>query len=363
MKNYFEIILALLRCELWGEELKCSINADDMVEVMHLARDIQINGLVSDVIVRNELPVGEDAAMEAFGTKRRHEKKSVAMNVEVAKFALFLNKRDLPYMIMKGQTLAALYPHPLARSCGDIDFYCPPESYNKVQEMIENRLGIVMTHNLSEIHDNFDIEGFQFEMHSMLTRFSYGPHQRYWDNLTREILAREQTSVNINGCEVSTIPPELNMIFVFSHLLEHLVENGIGLKQLCDWTMVLHHYHHQVDAVVLEQHLKKLGILKAYRRMGAWVVQNLGLPEQEFPLTLTKKDYQWTERLTNNILYWVKKLRKQKKIRGGFSLQHSLRTASAVFEQSFRFFWLAPMEMLMRAPQMAVWSVKKRGME
>ena len=359
----FDQILALLRCELWGEPLACEIATDDIDRILAMAEEQGVSGLVANAILANDLPIGAMKTVDVCTERRLHELKSREMNRKVARFAGFLNRRNLKYVVMKGQTMAALYPHPLMRSCGDIDFYCPKESFKDAQKAIEERLGKQMIHNKSEKHDNFEVGTFRFEMHSDMTSLSYYKHQKYWDGIVDEEIRKEPCVVELEDGDVAVLPPTLNSVYVFSHLMEHLVENVIALKQLCDWAMVLHHYKNEIDRERLAMHLGQLGLTKAYKGLGAWIVDKLGFPKDEFPLSLEEKDYRWVRLMHEDFAYWIDRSRKKVKIKGSMSLLHSMQTARIVVRQTMHFFWLAPAEMFWRIPKMARWSIRKRMIE
>ena len=261
----FEKILALLRCELWGEPLACEVTAEDIDEILAKAEEQGVSGLVANAIISSNLPIGDVKTVDVCTVQRLHELKCREMNKKVSRFAAFLNRRNLPYAVMKGQTMATLYPHPLMRSCGDIDFYCPKDSFKEVQEVIEERLGVTMHHNWSERHDNFVIKDCTFEMHSDMMIFGARNHQRYWDSFFDEALASEPSHVVIDEVEVKTLSPTLDALYIFTHLFGHFVMGGSSLKQWCDWAMVLHCYRDEIGKEELEKHLQGVGLLKAYK--------------------------------------------------------------------------------------------------
>lgn len=360
-EEIFAKFLALVRCELWGEPLNCEIAADEAEAVLRVAKEQSVSGLVANAIVSRHLPIGEDLAMEVCAIQRMHERKNREMNAEIAQFAGFLNRRNLDYVIMKGQTMAALYPNPLMRSSGDIDFYCPKNSFEAVQKAIEERLGIVMTHNGSERHDTFQTDGYSFEMHSDLTIFNAPGHQKYWERFIDDAIRAESHQVLIGGEAVPILSPTVDAVFIFAHLLGHFMGTGLGMKQLCDWAMVLHRHRDQIDKKRLDDCLTGIGLKKAYMCMGAWLVEKLGFPESDFPFPLTRRHRAWVGPLHSNFM----KMRAvgidlDDKVGHRVSFQHSLGTAMIVVKQTLRFLPLAPSEMLWRFPAMTIWSVKKR---
>ena len=360
-REIFEKVLSLVRCELWGEPLSCAIPAEEIEEILKVAKEQAVSGLVANAIIRNHLPIGEDLTMEVCAVQKMHEKKNSSMNAEVAKFAGFLNRRNLKYVVMKGQTMAALYPNPLMRTTGDIDFYCPEESFQKTQQAIEERLGIVMKHNGSKKHDNFNIEGFSFEMHSDVTDFGYFGYQRYWKRHIEAAIKADSTDVEIAGEKVKTLSPTMDALYIFLHAFYHLIlnGNGMGLKQYCDWCMVMSRLHEKIDFVTLEKHLKALGLRKAYDAIGAFCAGKLGLPEEKLHFQLSDEAKTWADKILSNFLE-IREISKSLFTSRGVSVKHSLATFRIVVRQIRTYFRLTPVELTFRIPEMAVWSVKKR---
>ena len=358
--NTFEKILCLLRCELWGEPLACKVTADDIDEILAMAEEQGVSGLVANAIISSNLPIGEVKTVDVCTVQRLHELKCRDMNKKVSRFAAFLNRRELKYVVMKGQTMATLYPHPLMRSCGDIDFYCPKDSFQAAKEAIEERLDVKMIHNLSEHHDNFMVKDVSFEMHSDMVLFCAPSYRRYWNSFIDKALEAEPYTMTINGEELKTLSPTLDALYIFVHLFGHFM-SACSLKQLCDWAIVLHKYRDLIKREELKEHLVGIGLFRAYLAMGAWMVEKLGLPIDDFPFTINEKDRKWVEKLNKNF----KKMKTvdlllTKRVGKMFSLSHSLLTASLVTRQTLEFFRLAPKEMLWRFPRMFVWSVRKR---
>ncbi len=362
--NTFEKILVLLRNELWGEPLTCEVTSDEIDEILEMSGEQGVSGLVANAIVENNLPIGDRKTVDVCTERRMHELNNRDMNNMVMMFAGFLNRRNQKYVVMKGQTMAVLYPHPNLRCCGDIDFYCPKESYKETQRLIEERLNVTMQHNASERHDNFEVKDSSFEMHTDMMIFGARSHQRYWDSFFDKALAAEPYHVTIDGEQVSTLSPTLDALYIYTHLFGHFVMGGVSLKQLCDWAMVLHCHRDKIRKDELEQHLKGVGLLKAFRAMGAWLVERLGLPAQDFPFELDENDYRWVEKLNKNIRTMrSEEVEKDRKIGHHVSIAHTLMTASLVARQSISFFSLAPKEMFWTFPKMASWSIRKRWME
>lgn len=88
----------------------------------------------------------------------------------------------------------------------------------------------------------------------------------------------------MNGAEVLLPPVRFDTLFLFSHLHNHFINGGVGLRQLCDWTMYLHTFRDDIDRSALDEDLKCFNLKRQWQVMGNILVHNLGLPEDEFPL-------------------------------------------------------------------------------
>ena len=361
---FFDKMLSLVRSELWQNPLDSVVSKEDVEDIIRLSKQQTVSGLVANAIINNQLPIGDDLAMTVYAIRQSHERKNHLMNLEVAKFAGFLNRRKLGYCIIKGQTMAVLYPHPEVRTSGDIDFYCTKSDFPLVQEAIEQRLNIDMCHNKSKKHDNFEIEGFAFEMHSDLTDFGYWKYQKFWNSFIDEEINNHPTTVEIEGEPVKTLSPTLDALYIFVHAFYHLIlnGNGMGLKQYCDWCMVMHCLHDKIDFEALDRYLDGLHLKKAYLALGAFCVEKLGLPEEDLHFPLTAESRLWPEKILSNF-FAVRRLSENTRVEGGVSMLHSLATSRIVAHQVKTYFSLSPMELLFRIPEMFVWSVKKRFVE
>ena len=349
----------MVRNELWGEPLACTIVKEDVRDILQVAKEQMVSGLVANAIIRNQLPIGDDLTMEVLGIQKLHEKKGKEMNAEVALFAGFLNRRNLQYVIMKGQTMAALYPNPLMRSTGDIDFYCPKESFEKTKREIEERLQIEMGAWDDTKHLQYRWEGVEYEMHSSLTVFGSRKHQRYWDSVINEDSLAE--TISINGEKISVLNSTINAVFLFVHCFSHFTEEGVRLKQLCDWAIFLHCKKKDINKELLNNILEGIGHIKAYTIFGSWVIANLGLSEDDFPISFYAKDRKWIDKLTNSFFSLSSNENEgTREIGGKANLALLLKRTKWVLRQTYNFYKLAPREVIGRCFEMAGRQVRLR---
>lgn len=354
----FESVLALLRNELWGKRLTCEVTADDVDLILATAEELGVSGLVANAILTNEVAMGAMKTVDVCTERRLHELKNREMNRKVARFAGFLNRRNLRYVIMKGQTMAVLYPHPELRSCGDIDFFCPEDSFIQVKTAIEERLKTPITAWDDTKHLQFKQGEIVFEMHSQLTVFGSRRHQRFWDGMMKD--EPMDTVVMIDGVEVHTLSPTVNAVYLFVHLFGHFIMEGIGLKPLCDYVLFLHERKADIDRERFLVYLKGLGIEKAFAIWGRWMVEHLGLPKDDLPIDVDNVKRNWDKKLSRSIEDHSLKKQYKRAEGGKAGFQVLMQRCGWVVSQVCKFYKMAPREVFCRMMEMAGRQVRLR---
>ena len=352
------LFFQLLKNELWRSgEVPERLSEKEFEQVYTVAREQTVLGLVCNAIIRNDVLTGDDNAMRVMAVKVNHERRAGKMENALHVLISCLHEHHMNYVVFKGQTLAALYPTPIMRTLGDIDFYYEFADEERVRQAIENTMGVQIHLSDLDKHHAFEYDGIRFEMHYRLETFGSSRHQHYFDDLVKQSIKHIE-EVQINGVNVRILPPMMNIILCFKHLFNHFLIEGVGLRQLCDMAMLLHHYHGKIDVNELEHHLSKIGYLKAFKAVGALTVKYLGLPVEEFPLELTERDYGWADKMLDEVMK-----------RGNFGKYHrremrpgtakSLETAQIAFGHCARFLPLAIWDILCLIPRRTAVSIKK----
>jgi hypothetical protein len=186
----------------------------------------------------------------------------------------------------------------------------------------------------------FRRNGVIYELHTYLITFGSSRNARYWDNIIEQSW-NERYYVDIQGSKVRILPPTIYAVYVFLHLFFHFLREGVGLRQFCDWAVMLHHYSDEIDVELIGNILADLEMLKAYKAFGSVAVNILGLPQDEFPFSLNQKDRKWGEKIVGDVLKggnFGKKNHNAKHV----GLKFKLETASVALRNIFTYYPLAP---------------------
>ena len=333
-------------------------NHDRCSEVIKLGKKQASEGLVVKGLMDAGIKLERPDVIDLFGSRQSIWQRNLELDQAVADLSSSIHKAGRRIWVVKGQTLAQLYPEPKSRSCGDIDFLCHPDDWEKAVSFFRDAYEAKFKDTNSPKHIEFRSRGIQYEMHRSLVSLSNPRHQQYWDTVVMDEILASDESIEICGVKVPILPPTINALYVFAHIFGHFISEGIGLRQFCDWALVLKHYKKEIDVVRLEAHLEGVGLKKAFIGFGAILTDYLGLPPEDFPFDIPDEFHRRAGALWKNILKMgnfgknKKYLKKSGPIHG---LQHLWRIAG----QTLRFHYYAPSESWWKIPQMFGWWYRK----
>lgn len=356
--DIYMILFALLRNELWQENsVEVTLSEEDKKRLFEAAKKQAVIGLVANALIRNNAAIGREWAFKALTLTKQIEASNERINGELVKFANFMHTNKVEYRVVKGQTVATLYPNPLLRCSGDIDFYCDANNFNLTKNLVEKAIGKNVENNSAK-HIEFKMNGVQYELHSKLTEFSYGKHQEYWERILDRDIRENKCVVRINDTDVPVLSPTINALYIFCHIFYHLIINGIGLRQFCDLSLFLDRYKEDIDKEELDKHLRSLGIKKAFTATGYVLVELLGLKEESFPYSISKGDRKVGKRIVASVMEdgnWAREKHKVKKK----GVMHSIETGYISLMQSMKYVDVAPMECILRMPRLGMFFLEK----
>lgn len=154
--------------------------------------------------------------------------------------------------------VAQFYPSPYSRSMGDVDFYVPSSHFMQAVDVIEKHWHVTIERDEIEKHYCFDFHGIRFEMHYKIETFGSVKHQKYFNQMI-DITSSKTTSFSLNGIGIAMLPVVEDLLVVFKHWFNHLLLEGIGLRQTLDLAVLLNAYKDKIDVALLQKHLQAIG--------------------------------------------------------------------------------------------------------
>jgi hypothetical protein len=222
-------------------EIPSSLKEADWKALYAIAQKQCLVGILFDGI--KKLP-GEHVGMEKelllqwMAESQMLEKANVRLNDAAIQVSEWFRKKGLRTCILKGQGNALLYPNPYSRTPGDIDIWV--EGGDK--RVISFVRSISPHEKACYHHIEFpSYKGVEVEVHyrpSFLLCFWHNRKlQKYYERVKEEQFSH-LVMLGEQG-EIAIPTAEFNLIFQLTHIFSHLMNEGIGLRQLLDYYYVL----------------------------------------------------------------------------------------------------------------------------
>lgn len=279
-KEYLDI----LRSAIWGE--KPSYIPSDVEGVLSIANLQKTRPLVLDALQKAGYEVTDPHAWEIlYRTASTH----IVTNRTIVELETLFHKNGINPVLLKGQGVAVNYPRPMLRECGDIDLYVGPEQYVKTCDLLKSLASEDDVANGSEQDKHYHIclDNIHVEIHRFCDTLENKRENKYLQSFASKGLSHDLVPISINEVSVLTPADTFNAFFLFFHIWRHFLLEGVGLRQICDWTLFLHSRAGRIDATVLAEMLKKLNLITPWHIFATIVVNYLGLPLTEMPLYKT----------------------------------------------------------------------------
>lgn len=152
-------------------------------------------------------------------------------------------KQGVDTYVLKGFSLSRLYPKPEHRPCTDMDCYLKDkyEEGNRVAK--ENGLTVDCSYYK---HSKILLRGLTVENHQYLLPIKGSGKAKRFE---RELRLWIDNGGNeyIGGSQLKATSPFFDAVYVLAHAQEHFLNEGIILRHICDWAMVLRTHGDKVD--------------------------------------------------------------------------------------------------------------------
>lgn len=284
---------ALLRAGLWEDAglpltaygLPESADKIDWSKVLDLAEEQSVVGLIAAGIehVVDGKPQKKDV-LQFIGRTVQLEQRNQAMNYFIGVMVEKMREAGIYTLLVKGQGVAQCYERPLWRSCGDVDFFLDDENYERAKAFLKPLAASVEEEYVREKHLGMTIDPWVVELHGRLYSGLSARIERELDAVQRETFEDGKVRIWKDGeTEVPLLAVENDVFYVFTHILQHFYKGGIGLRQICDWCRLLWTYRSELDVAKLEGRLKRAGLMTAWKAVGAFAVEDLGMDAESMP--------------------------------------------------------------------------------
>ena len=242
MLKQLQIFFDFLRfCIGSADEIPSSLKEADWKELYAIAKKQCLVGILFDGIKKlpaEHVGMKKELLLQWMAESQMLEKANVRLNDAAIQVSEWFWKKGFRTCILKGQGNALMYPNPYSRTPGDIDIWV--EGGDK--RVISFVRSISPHEKACYHHIEFpSYKGVEVEVHyrpSFLLRFWHNRKlQKYYERV-KEKQFSHRVMLGEQG-EIAIPTVVFNLIFQLTHIYSHLMNEGIGLRQLLDYYYVL----------------------------------------------------------------------------------------------------------------------------
>lgn len=235
----------------------------------------------------------EDDVLEWMAKVSKIAKQNRKVNGVAAKVVAHFQQQGFDACVLKGQGNALLYSDPLSRTPGDIDIYVHPKGHGEDWANDEAAVNQIIGYckgldaSARAVYHHIDIptvDKVPVEVHYRPTWMNAPAHNRRLQRTLAALLSQAE------GTKQVTLPEDVgqivvpgfrfNVIFQLSHILNHLLHEGVGLRQLIDYYYLLKSHECKEDEKVwLNKELKNCGLWHISGAVSWMLAVELGLPK------------------------------------------------------------------------------------
>ena len=281
-----QLFFELLRAGLWEKEARLSqYKCIDYNKLMELTEEQSVDGLITaglEHVIDSRVP--QEVLLQFIGTTLQIEQKNLELNKFIAQLMEKFRKECVSSLLIKGQGIAQCYERPLWRASGDVDLLLDANNYRRAKDILLPIAQEVEPEYKLRQHLGLTIDGEVVELHGSLRGSLSRKINAVNDKVQKECFEESKVRTWRNGdIDVYLPAADNDIIFVFTHILQHFFVEGIGLRQICDWCRLLWTYRSEINVSLLEERLKRAGIMSEWRAFGALAVEYLGMPAEAMP--------------------------------------------------------------------------------
>ena len=222
------------------QEVPSSLKGADWRVLYAMARKQCLVGVLFDGIKRLPADVGMDKGLlfQWMAQNQTLRKANARLDKAAVEVAEWFGRKGFRTCVLKGQGNALLYPPGMERTPGDIDLWVDGGD-RKVVSFVRS---LSPDEKVCYHHIGFpEYNGVEVEVHfrpSFLFCFRHNRRlQGYYERVMDDQFAH-RVKLGEQG-EVAVPKAEFNLIFQLTHIFTHLMNEGIGLRQLLDYFFLL----------------------------------------------------------------------------------------------------------------------------
>ena len=231
------------------------ITGMDWQELYSFASKQALLGLCFDGIERlgkeypeelKQNPIGRELLMTWMGKAQQIRRQNMKVNAVAGKLFAMLREDGMRCCILKGQGNALMYPNPYSRTPGDIDVWIDA-TRERIMEYAQKKFELGDDIRLQHLETSLD--GVPVELHffpcSMNNPIFHARLQK-WFKRNADLQCSHIVGLPDGAGDIAIPTTAFNVVYQLAHLYHHFFDEGIGMRQIIDYFLVVNNFSKNV---------------------------------------------------------------------------------------------------------------------
>ena len=191
-------------------------------------------------------PIRRELLMTWMGKTQQIRRQNMKVNAVAGKLYSKFREDGLRCCILKGQGSALMYPNPYSRTPGDIDVWVNA-SREYLTEYAKRHFNLeddIRFHHLETTMDGVPVElhFFPCSMNNPI----YNARLQKWFKRNVDLQCSNVVSLPDGIGEIAIPTTAFNVVYQLTHLYHHFFDEGIGMRQIIDYFLVVNDFSKNV---------------------------------------------------------------------------------------------------------------------
>ena len=191
-------------------------------------------------------PIGRELLMTWMGKAQQIRRQNMKVNAVASKLFSILREDGMRCCILKGQGNALMYPNPYSRTPGDIDVWIHA-SRERIIEYASKKFELEDDIRLQHLETSLD--GVPVELHFFPCSMNnpiYHTRLQKWFRRNADLQCSHIVGLPDGAGDIAIPTTAFNVIYQLMHLYHHFFDEGIGMRQIIDYFLVVNDFSKNV---------------------------------------------------------------------------------------------------------------------
>ena len=184
--------------------------------------------------------------MTWMGKAQQIRRQNMKVNAVASKLFSMLREDGMRCCILKGQGNALMYPNPYSRTPGDIDVWIHA-SRERIIEYASKKFELEDDIRLQHLETSLD--GVPVELHFFPCSMNnpiYHARLQKWFRRNADLQCSHIVGLPDGAGDIAIPTTAFNVIYQLTHLYHHFFDEGIGMRQIIDYFLVVNDFSKNV---------------------------------------------------------------------------------------------------------------------